>query len=498
MALLKMEDWYHLTHQTNWSPSYVPVDVMFPPDLSDVYGLPIEEWEKFDEPYKVTYRDYVKVQRDKDVGAYSVKAALSRSDFFKNASPHWKALLALHFGPVCWAEFHSASAFARMTRFAKSPGMRNMATFGTLDEIRHGQIQIFFAYEFLKHDRAFDWAHKSSKTENWIIVSLRHCLDDIVHTRDAVSAAIGLNFSLEQAFTNLQFVALSADAAKHGDHTFATMLQSIQTDEARHSQIGEPLIRIMLENGLKDECQRLVDVSFWRFWKQFSALSGISMDYYTPLEHRENSLQDFMNEWVVGQFVRQLERLGLEKPWYWDYFLYDIKTFHHAQQIGVYVYRATEWWRPIAGVSPPEREWLEKKYPGWNETYGRCWDVVIENILQGEFDKTVPEAPPLLCNMCGLEVSGVAGDRWAAKDHYLDHEDRRYHFCSDVCQWIFRLEPDRYKGHDSLIDRAFNGTIPPGPDSFYEYMGHSFVERGVCGYDYDWVDGYRKPLKKSA
>ena len=50
-------------------------------------------------------------------------------------------------------------------------------------------------------------------------------------------------------FTNLQFIGLSADAAKAGDHTFATMLQSIQTDEARHAQIGTPLITIMIENG---------------------------------------------------------------------------------------------------------------------------------------------------------------------------------------------------------------------------------------------------------
>ena len=492
MALLQMSDWYDLARETNWTPKYVSEDELFPEPMANSFDIPLEQWETFDEPYKISYRDYVKTQREKDVGAYSVKAALSRSNFFKNASPHWKALLALHFSAICWAEFHSASAFARMTRFGRSPGLRNMATFGTLDEIRHGQIQIYFAYEFLKHDRVFDWCHKSSKTENWIIISLRHALDDIAHTRDATSAGIMLNMGLEQAFTNLQFVALSADAAKFGDHTFATMLQSIQTDESRHAQIGEPMVRIMLENGRKEEAQKLVDIAFWRMWKQFSALSGIGMDYYTPLENRENSLKDFMHEWVIGQFGRSLEALGLDLPWYWDYFLYDIETFHHAQQLGVYVYRATQWWRPIASVSPAERDWLEEKYPGWNDTYGKCWDVVIDNIRHGRYEKTVPVPPPLICNMCGLEVSGVAGNKWHAVDHHIHLDDRRYHFCSPVCKWIFEVEPDRYKGHRSIIDRAFDGTVPPGPDGFYEYMGHSFEERGVCGYDYDWIDGYDK------
>ncbi len=139
------------------------------------------------------------------------------------------------------------------------------------------------------------------------------------------------------------------------------MLQSIQADEARHSQIGEPLITIMIRNGKKAEAQKLIDIAFWRMWKQFSVLSGVSMDYSTPIEHREHSLKEFMEEWVIDQFTRNLEALGLDKPWYWDIFLDDINTFHHAQQLGVYLYRATEWWKPIAGVSPAEREWLEKK-----------------------------------------------------------------------------------------------------------------------------------------
>ncbi len=493
MALLKMEEWYDLARDTNWTPRYVSEAALYPEPMWDSFDVPVESWESFDEPYKVSYRDYVKAQRDKDVGAYSVKAALARADFFKQASPHWKALLALHFSTVCWAEFHSASGFARMTRFSRAPGMRNMATFGTLDEIRHGQIQIYFAYEFLKHDAVFDWCHKSSKTENWIIISLRHALDDCVHTRDAVSSSIMLNMGLEQAFTNLQFVALSSDAAKCGDHTFATMLQSIQTDEARHAQIGEPTIRILCEHGRKAEAQQLVDVSFWRMWKQFSALSGIGMDYYTPLEHREHSLKEFMDEWVLGQFARTLKALGLDLPWYWDYLQYDISTFHHSQQLGVYVYRAAQWWRPIACVSPAERDWLEEKYPGWNDTFGKCWDVVIDNIREGRFEKTVPAAPPLVCNMCGLEVAGVPGSHWHPIAHTLDLDGRRYTFCSEPCKWIFELEPARYKGHRSIIDRVVDGTVPPGDDGFYDYMGQSPDERGVCGYDYQWVDGYGRP-----
>ncbi|MCK9910521.1 toluene monooxygenase, partial [Microbacteriaceae bacterium K1510] len=110
---------------------------------------------------------------------------------------------------------------------------------------RHTQIQMYFGYEFIGEHRAFDWAQKAPNTDNWVVISERHCFDDVEHTRDAVSSAIMTNFAFEQGFTNLQFIALSADAKKYGDYSFSAMLQTVQSDEARHSQIGEPLFEIM-------------------------------------------------------------------------------------------------------------------------------------------------------------------------------------------------------------------------------------------------------------
>lgn len=490
---LKNSDWYEIARDTNWTPKYVTEDDLFPPQFSDPYGIPVSAWETFDEPYKVTYREYVKTQREKDVGAYSVKAALSRVDFYKKSAPGWKALLQMHFGTIPFVEYGSVSAFARITRFGKGPGMRNMANFGTLDEIRHTQIQMFFGYEFLSVDRAFDWAQKAPNSDNWVVMSERHCFDDVEHTRDAVSAAIMTNFSFEQGFTNLQFVALSADARRYGDFSFATMLQTVQSDEARHSQIGEPLIQIMVENGKKAEAQKLIDISFWRVWKQFSALSGIAFDYYTPLDKREFSLKEFVHEFVTTQFLRNLEALGLEKPWYWDqYFLPDVDTYHHAQQIGIYMYRDTEWWDPIAGVSPEEREWLEEKYPGWNDTFGQVWDVITDNLKHGRMDRLTPKPLPMMCAMTGLELTGIPGKKWNVRECTLDLEGHRYHFGSPVDKWIFEQEPSRYKGYKGFIDRVVAGMMPPGPDGVFEYMSMSPEERGTCGEKFKWADAIKR------
>jgi len=502
MSLLDRSRWYDLARTTSWTPRYVTDEELFPPEMSDIFNLPDKEWESFDEPYKVSYREYVKIQREKDVAAYSVRAALQRSEFYDKADPGWMAVLSAHYGGVPIVEFGSASTQARLTRFGKGPGMRNMGTFGSLDEIRHTQLQLYFAHELVARDSdisyQFTWAQKTYLTNNWVALALRHVFEDLEHTRDAVSTSVMTTFAFETAFTNLQFIALSADASRTGDHVFSHLIQSIQSDEARHAQTGTEVLKLMVKNGKTAEAQKLVDISFWLCWRQFSVLTGLSMDYYTPLEKREHSFKEFMQEWVVTQFERQLLDIGLENPWYWDIFLSDIDTFHHSQQIGVYLTRNTVWWNSASGVGPAEREWLENKYPGWNDTFGQVWDVIIDNLVNGKEEKTFLEAIPILCHMSNLAITGVPGKQWKVKDYYLDYEGRRYHFASEVDRWIFEQDPQRYKGFKTVLDRFLDGTVQPAtPEGFLKYMAVD-KEGGKDAHDYSWVAAYRERLKKAS
>ena len=82
------------------------------------------------------------------------------------------------------------SAEARMARFGRAPGMRNMATLGCLDEIRHGQMQLYFPHEHVSKDRQMDWAFKAYDTNEWAMIAARHFFDDIMMTRDAISVSI--------------------------------------------------------------------------------------------------------------------------------------------------------------------------------------------------------------------------------------------------------------------------------------------------------------------
>jgi toluene monooxygenase system protein A len=94
---------------------------------------------------------------------------------------------------------------------------------------------------------------------------------------DAASLALQLTFALETGFTNLQFLGMAADALDVGDIEFGSLISSIQTDEARHAQQGGPTIRIFIDNGHKDWAQFLIDHMFWRSWRVFALLTGLSM-----------------------------------------------------------------------------------------------------------------------------------------------------------------------------------------------------------------------------
>ena len=137
MALLERADWYDIARTTNWTPSYVAESELFPDVMAGAMDVPMAQWEGYDEPYKTSYSEYVRVQREKDAGAYSVKAALERSRMYENADPGWLSILKSHYGAIALGEYAAMSAEARMTRFGRAPGMRNMATFGMMDENRH-------------------------------------------------------------------------------------------------------------------------------------------------------------------------------------------------------------------------------------------------------------------------------------------------------------------------------------------------------------------------
>ncbi len=467
MAILR-DEWLDLARKVDWEFRYVDDRDVFPEELSGSPWLPRSAWKDWNESYRTSYREYVANQRAKDESVRSVRDALDKVRLVEGLDRGWLQLVKFHNGAFVLAEYAAVPSELRMARFGRDAAWRTMATLGALDEIRHTQVQLLVGHDLLRLDENFDWTHRAYHTNEWVMIAARHLFDDMFVAASAIDTAIQLNFVFETGFTNLQFMALAAMADKADHHAFEKALASIQTDESRHAQIGHPVLRTLIENGGKDRAQFLVDKMWWRCWRAFLATTGTAMEYLTPLRARDRSFKEFMQEWVVDQFVKNLEEFELDRPWFWDLFLEEIEFAHHSLQLGMYLYRTTLWFdEPVPDAA--ERQWLQSNYPHWEEVYGPMWDR-FDRAWEAEGEAgTIAYALPALCNLCQLPTVFLRPGRNTACT--LERDGRKYLFCSEPCRWIFEREPERFADHRSVVDRIVAGQAPGKLIDLHEWMG---------------------------
>lgn len=492
MPRMPREEWYDLARDLDWTLAYVDPEAVFPEWMSGGGAIPVADWSRWDEPYKCAYPEYVATQREKEASVRAVQTALQRSNIFQQLDEGWKSTAKEHFGAVSLLEYLAVLSELRMARFGLSSRWRNVAVFGALDEIRHTQMDLALAHEFVGRDPQYDWAQKAFHTDDWPIVAARVVFDGIMLGSDAVDVAIQLPFLVETGFTNLQFVALAADALRAGDVSFATMISSTQTDEARHAQQGGPTLELLVEHD-PARAQWVIDKTFWGSARVFAILTGPGMDYYTPLEHRRQSYREFMEEWIVSEFLRLLEDYGLRRPWYWDEFMAGLETWQHSLHLSIWFWRPTVWWNPQAGVSRAERDWLQEKYPRWENQFGWMWDQIIENVNAGRVDQTLPETLPWLCNLCQLPIGSATGPRdprYPVRSYTLTHNGHRYHFCSRPCRRIWWEDKDTLHQR-TVLERLLAGEIQPATIAgVLHYMGLTPEVQGDDAYAYRWARDY--------
>ena len=465
---LRRDDWLDIARKVDWTYRYVDERDVFPESVSGTPWLPQQAWKDWNEVYRTTYREYVRNQRAKDDAVMGARSVLSKVGILEQLDPGWVQLVKFHQGALALAEYAAVMAEQRMARFGRDSAWRTMATLGALDEIRHTQIPLLIGHDMLPFDGNFDWTHKAYHTNEWVIIAARHLFDDMFLAANAVDLAVQLNFVFETGFTNLQFMAIAALADGASHHLLEKALASIQTDEARHAQIGHPVLRTLIENGAREHAQYLVDKMWWRSWRLFLALTGSSMDYLVPVSARRRSFKEFMIEWVIDQFTKNVAEFSLERPWFWDLLMEELEYAHHSFQLGLYSYRTTLWF-DVAMPNEQERRWLSEKYESWNRTYAAIWDTLERRWkLDGEAG-TLSYALPALCNLCQLPTLFVRPGKNTACTRKVG--GRSYLFCSEPCRWIFDQEFPRFAGHQSVVDRIAAGVAPGKLSDLHEWMG---------------------------
>ncbi|MEA2699611.1 MAG: toluene monooxygenase system protein [Myxococcales bacterium] len=487
--MLKRAQWFDLARQLDWKFSYVDEVDVFPVETAGQPWLPREEWAGWDEPFRTTYTEYVNTQHEKEAALAAVQESAGRREDFAKLPREWLSAVKLHTATLPLAEFAAVVGNLRAARFGRTSAWRTTALFGALDEFRHTQIPLLLMQDLVAQDPQFDWTHRLYHSNNWVAIAARHLVDELLYGASAIEFAVATNFVFETGFTNLQFVGLSALARQVGDRMFEKMLGSIQSDEARHAQIGEPVLRTLVKHD-RDYAQYLVDKWFWRSWLLFAVVTGFAMDYLTPLRHRTSSFKDFVKEWVVDQYLRMLEDVGLTRPWYWPMFEEALNNYHHLVYASAYTYRASVWFDLVV-PGPDERRWLRQQYPdSWDaidpiwERIGARWKVTDPDNDFGVHGTAIIG----FCNLCQLVLCNGTPHKNGATT--LQKDGQKYIFCSEPCRWIFEQEQSRYAGHKDVVKRVLAGEAPANLVAMLRgYFGLSFEDWGkdACGGKYPWA-----------
>jgi len=488
MTMLDREEWFDLARKLDWNPTYVDEAELFPVEVSGRPWLPGSAWRDWDEPYRTSYAEYVHDQHAKEGAIHVLREAIGRPEDVQRLNPAWRSAIKLHAATLPLAEFAAVVGNLRAARFARDSAWRTTASIGALDELRHTQIPLLVNHDWVAWDPQFDWTHRFLHTEDWVAIAARHFVDEMLLVSDPIEFAIATNFVFETGFTNLQFIALASVARGIGDRLFERMVENIQTDEARHAQIGIPVLKTVLAHD-RERAQYLVDKWFWRSWQFFAVVTGFAMDYLTPIESRGRSFAEFVKEWIVDQFQRAIDAIGLRRPWCWDLFLASIETYHHMVYASAYSHRATVWFDLVL-PGPLERAWLARKYPRTWNMFDPIWLRVAERWrtsgpgLEWYAHGTTPVG---FCDLCQLVLCG--GTPLVNSAQTFAHEGQNYMFCSEPCRWIFEHEPQRYSKHRGVVRRILAGEAPANLLELLRYFGlqedtwGKDVHRG----DYPWL-----------
>jgi toluene monooxygenase system protein A len=485
--MLKNEEWVGFSRNLHWQPSYVGEADLFPKEQVGFVN-DVNTWRNWEEPFKTTYSEYVKNQHKKTQTIESIRRALGNKNTYERLPASWLSALKLYAATFSLAEFAAVVGNLRAARFAPNSAWRQCALMGALDEYRHTEIPLLVMHDLLKNDVQFDWTHFFYHSNNWVAIAARHLVDELLIGSTATEFALATNFVFETGFTNLQFVGLSAMADRAGDDLFEEMIKSIQTDEARHAQIGPAVLEIISTID-RDYAQRILDKWFWRSWRLFAVVTGFSMDYFSPLSSRKLSFKEFMHEWVIEQYLESLKRYDLKKPWYWDYFLQELEIYHHMVYLSAYTYRSTVWFDLVV-PSPEELAWLRDKYPHFS-SLEKNWQQIETSWQNSDagIDLAVHGTSIIgFCDICQIILSGGSPQINAAQT--LVFNNQKYIFCSQPCRWIFEKEPTKYCDHKNVVKRVLTGEAPANLMAIItRYFGLNYHTRGKDLQDgnYPWI-----------
>lgn len=431
-----------MTRDLGWETTYQTKEDVFP--YVGYEGIKIHDWDKWEDPFRLTMDSYWKYQAEKERKFYAIIDAHAQNNGHLNLTDaRYLSALKIFLQAISPGEYAAHKGFARVGREFPGVGTQVACQMQAIDEIRHAQTQI---HAMSNYNRYYNGFHAFADTRDriWYTSVARSFFDDSM-SAGPFEFMIAIGFSFEYVLTNLLFVPFMSGAAYNGDMATVTFGFSAQSDEARHMTLGLECIKFMLEQDPDNLpiVQEWIDKWFWRGFRVLGLVSTM-MDYMLP-----KRVMSWREAWEIygvengGALFKDLARYGIKPPKGWDDAEKAIDHMSHQFMLGLYQWSfgtAFHSWIP----SDDDMDWLSAKYPETFDKYYRPrWKHIKTLADAGTPFKNYGLAK--LCQTCQLPCVFTEPDDPTLTCHRETvYKDETYHFCSDGCQHIFEHEPEKY------------------------------------------------------
>ena len=486
-----------MTRGLGWDTTYQPMDKVFPYDKFE--GIKIHDWEKWEDPFRLTMDAYWKYQAEKERKLYAIIDAFAQNNGHLGVTDaRYINTLKLFLTGISPLEYMAHRGFAMAGRQFPGVGPRVACQMQALDEIRHSQTQIHSISNYNKYYNGFhDFRHMIDRV--WYLSVPKSFFDDAI-TAGPFEWMIAIGFSFEYVLTNLLFVPFVSGAAYNGDMGAMTFGFSAQSDEARHMTLGLECIKFLLEQDPDNLpiVQRWIDKWAWRGTRVLT-LVAMMMDYMLP-----KRVMSWKEAWEIyfeqngTALFNDLARYGIKMPdCVKDTFEMKEHISHQAWAT-FYQYGAAadfHTWMP----KPEEMDWLSQKYPDTFDKYYRPrFEYWAEQHEAGNrfYNTTLPQ----LCQVCQIPMLFTEpGDPTQICYRETDHQGEKYHFCSDHCKHIFEHEPEKYVQAWLPVHQIYQGNCfpegadPTAPDfdALAEVLKYYHVNHGRDNLDFEGSEDQR-------
>jgi phenol hydroxylase P3 protein len=461
---------YHIyTRGLDWEPTYVSKKDIYP--YAEYEGIKIKDWNKWEDPFRMTVDAYWKFQAEKDRRFYAIlDGFIQNQGHLTLSDARYLNSIKLFIQGVTPLEYMAHRGFAFVARHLPGAGPRTAGFFQSMDELRHTQIEVHAGSNF---NRYYDGFHSMTHMHDrvWYLSVPKSYFDDAV-TAGPFEYITAISFSFEYALTNLLFVPFMSGAAYNGDTPTMTFGFSAQSDESRHMTLGLQVVKFLLEQHEDNVpiIQAWIDKWWWRGYR-LTTLVAAMMDYMLPkrVMSWKESFELYIEDQILEGLFRDLEKYGIRPPLHMEQSIKEKEFLSHDVYwilFGFTYAAAFHTWIPTEA----EMEWLAEKYPRtFNQYYRPLFEKAKEVKTPLPGGRFYYLGLPQLCQVCQIPMGFCdPDDPKNVVQRHVEYKGEVYHFCSDGCKWIFEREPEKYIQSWLPVHEIYKGNCfaepPKGPD----------------------------------